>query len=101
MHNHARHMPLAMGALMGLVMPWMMHMPGGEKAGLLFVFAHVVPLLLLVSLALFSRRVRGWLTHVKNHVGSARHLGLMGLGVVLAWAATCAYCLAIGGLHWT
>ena len=89
--------PVLMGGAMGLAMPWMMHMGGGE-AGILFVVAHVAVVLMLASLALFFPSVRRRLRGVLYHLF---HMPVMMVGLALGWAATCAFCLWIGGVHWT
>ncbi len=44
--------PLLMGGMMGLMLPWMMHMENGEGVGLAFVLAHVALIAGLSALAL-------------------------------------------------
>ncbi len=89
--------PVLMGGAMGLAMPWMMHMGGGET-GFLFIAAHVAVVLMLASLALFVPGVRRRLQSAKRHLS---HMPVMFIGLAVGWAATCAFCLWIGGVHWT
>lgn len=90
--------PLIMGGMMGLMLPWMMHMEQGGTAGVLFVLTHVALVLVLLALALFVPAVRARVSRVRTHLS---HLPTMTGAVALGWAATCTYCLMIGGLHWT
>ncbi|WP_281856054.1 hypothetical protein [Litoreibacter halocynthiae] len=73
-------------------------METGAIAGLLFVLVHIALVLALAALALLVPRVRNKLRAIKNH---AMHLPVMGVGFTAGWVATCAFCLAIGGVHWT
>jgi hypothetical protein len=90
--------PLLMGGMMGLMLPWMMHMENGGSTGLAFVFAHLALVAGMAFLALFIPTVRRKLHTLKKHIS---HFPLMGIGLVSGWVATCAFCLAIGGVHWT
>ncbi|WP_316015688.1 hypothetical protein [Roseobacter sp. HKCCA0434] len=90
-----RTLPLVMGTVMGLMLPWMIHSGGG--AGIRFVLAHVVAILAIASLALIRPGIRRAL---RRHV-TGGHLPRMGAGLALGLAATCAICLAIGEHPWT
>ena len=93
--------PLLMSGMMGLMLPWMIHMENSGGAGLAFVFAHVAFGVCLLALALFVPRVRRRLATSKSHRSHMSFLPVMGLGLIAGWGATCVYCLAIGGVHWT
>ncbi|RLJ59364.1 hypothetical protein BCF46_1513 [Litoreibacter meonggei] len=90
--------PLLMGGMMGLMLPWMMHMENGGSAGFVFVLSHIALIVGIAALALFVPSVRHKLRNVKGHMA---HVRLMGIGLISGLAATCAICLAIGGVHWT
>ncbi|WP_154666779.1 hypothetical protein [Litoreibacter arenae] len=91
--------PLLMGGMMGLMLPWMMHMD--SNIGVAFMLSHVVLVGGLAALAMFIPALRRKLVAFKGRHSHMSHLPMMGLGVIGGWAATCAYCLAIGGAHWT
>lgn len=94
-------MPLAMGALMGLMLPWTMHMQGTGSAGLLFILAHLAVVALVGTAILLIPAARRRLASLRQHRPRVRHLPLMALGLAAGWALTCAACLIIGGQHWT
>jgi len=84
--------PLAMGALMGLMMLWMLH---GQLIGeasfsgialITFIGAHVLFAAVLIIVGLFATRLspaaQKWLNRL--HRPSSRHLGLMLLGAALS-----------------
>lgn len=92
-----RAVPLTIGCLMGLIMPWMMHMGGGEF-GMTFLLAHLVIVLAAASTALVFPALRRKVAHLASH---ATHAPWMVAGLAFSWGVTCLYCLTIGGLHWT
>mmetsp|Transcript_18462 Transcript_18462/g.30107 ORF Transcript_18462/g.30107 Transcript_18462/m.30107 type:complete len:99 (+) Transcript_18462:12345-12641(+) len=89
-------MPLAMGAVMGLMMLWMVHMQitgdGARSRGALLVFVgtHMVLIAALVILPLIASRRLGWVRRVTDrlHRPSLRHIALMLTGAALATAIT-------------
>ena len=93
----ARHtaLPVAMGAMMGMMVPWMLHMDA--RAGIGFVLAHFAIVLFAASLGLLLPRLR---RRVFAHFRAA-HVLRKGAGAAFGFAATCLFCLAIGGQHWT
>lgn len=96
--------PIIMGALMGLMMLWMMHgaLTGQSDLGLgalvVFVVAHVAIVLVLIGLAMFGARLspklRAWTGRL--HRPSYAHLIVMLAGAVVAVGA--AHLLLHGGL---
>ena len=74
-------MPVGMGALMGLVMLWMLHgmLTGqGHAGGALFVLAHVAVLLVLALAFVVARRGQSaWAQGMLKHRPSLRHVALM------------------------
>lgn len=90
-------LPLLMGGAMGLAMPWMMHMGEGQ-IGLVFILAHVAVILAIATLALVFPAIRHRASRLTSH---ASHAPWMVLGLAVGWGMICAYCLVIGGQHWT
>ena len=89
-----------MGLVMGLMIPWMMHMESGAGAGLAFVLAHVAAIALVSLAALFLPSVRRRAGRLLQHRPQVRHMPFMALGLAAGWTLTCAFCLLIGGTHW-
>ncbi|MEL6584512.1 MAG: hypothetical protein AAFQ36_11825 [Pseudomonadota bacterium] len=89
------YMPLVMGFVMGLMMPWMAH--AAPEAGWLFVLAHVVVIAGLLSLGLIWLRARAV---VRSHF-TRPMVGRMALGTASGAALTIAFHIAAGGPHWT
>ena len=90
--------PLGMGAMMGLMLPWMMHSDG--RAGLAFVAAHLAIIAVIGAIVLLWPQMRRRLAPVL-HRPRLHHMIPMGVGLAIGLAATCVYCLTIGGQHWT
>ncbi|QFU07729.1 hypothetical protein PARPLA_01645 [Rhodobacteraceae bacterium THAF1] len=85
--------PILMGLVMGLAMPWMMHVDGGGAA---FVLVHILLIVTLGGLALLLPGLRR-----KLHRPNLRHITLMLPAAAAAWGLTCLYCLAVSGQHWS
>ncbi len=90
-------MPVLMGLLMGLMLPWMVH-SAGRDAGLIFVLAHIGGIALIMALGLVLPSVRRRLGTLRRH---KHHVPLMVLAAAAGFGMICAYCLMIGGQHWT
>jgi hypothetical protein len=85
--------PLLMGVLMGPMMLWMLHGQLTQNtvsiwAGVVFIAAHVLILLVLGAGAIFaarlSPRLRGWLARL--HRPSVSHFSAMLLGMLASGA---------------
>ncbi|MGR3541140.1 MAG: hypothetical protein ACU0BS_06895 [Hasllibacter sp.] len=92
--------PLAMGAALGLMMPWAMH--AAQGAGWTFVLAHVAAAAALAVAAALAARGRGGrlARALAAHRPRPAHLAAMAMGAGAGWLATCAACVALwrGGL---
>ncbi|MEM7471202.1 MAG: hypothetical protein AAF340_07610 [Pseudomonadota bacterium] len=89
--------PIVVGLLMGLMLPWMVHSTDGAGA-FLFALTHLAILVALGGLIIFIPAARRRLSSARAHI---RHIPFMLGGLTAGWVATCIYCLAIGGQHWT
>jgi hypothetical protein len=98
MLNHK--MPLAMGLMLGLMAPWMLH--SDAQAGFWFVLAHVAIIGGLSLLTLMIPNLRHRVANItRHHQPSPKHLLPLATTFALGWALTCAFCLMTGGQHWT
>ena len=84
--------PLIIGAAMGLMMLWMVHMQitNGDASSLgvliAFVGAHVAVLALVLVVPLLAARRLVWTRHLTDrvHRPSLRHVALMSGGAIMA-----------------
>lgn len=101
--THNLKLPLAMGAMMGIMMPFMIH--AAPELGLAFVLAHLAVAGLAIAgalLAVRSQRLARWVARMPMHRPNLRHVAGMASGAVFGFALVCTYCLMIGGDHpWT
>ncbi|WP_424976329.1 hypothetical protein [Dinoroseobacter sp. S124A] len=89
--------PVAMGLMLGLMLPFLLHSERG--LGLGFVLAHLAVALTAMALGLCLPRPRPLARRFLTHHPKPAHLPLMGFGLALGWGAVCLYCLAILGEH--
>lgn len=89
--------PLAMGLMMGVMLPFMHHSEMG--LGLGFVLAHLGVIGAVAALVLLLPRLRPILNRLVTHRPKIAHLPVMALGLGIGWGAVCLYCLAIAGEH--
>ena len=89
--------PLAMGLMMGLMIPFLLH--GETNAGLGFVLAHLAVLGIGAALILLVPGLRTRLRPLLSHGPSPRHLPRMALGLAAGWSIICLFCLALDGSH--
>ncbi|WP_424969787.1 hypothetical protein [Dinoroseobacter sp. S76] len=89
--------PLAMGLMMGLMIPFLLH--AETPAGLGFVLAHVAVLGGGAVLFLLVPGLRSYLRPLLSHRPSFRHLPRMALGLAAGWSIICLFCIALDGSH--
>ncbi len=90
-----RVFPWAMGLMMGLMLPFVIH----AGAGLAFVLAHVAVVGAVLVAATFLPLPETLRTVIASHRPSLRHFAVMALAVGIGFGAICLYCLSVGGTH--
>ncbi|MFT7058080.1 MAG: hypothetical protein ACJASV_000580 [Pseudorhodobacter sp.] len=92
-------MPLGMGIMMGLMLPWMLHGgAAGESLGLGFVLAHIAIIAGALLVLAFGARRSNWGQKLASlltmHRPQRAHFAPALAGLAVGWAANCGLCLA-------
>jgi hypothetical protein len=90
--------PLMMGAMMGLMLPWMLHSgAAGQSFGLGFLMLHLGAILLAAATLLLAVKAgqngAALRRALARHRPQWAHVGLMGVGLTFGLGATCLLCL--------